>query len=422
MRSLAIRLLLLVMVTLVGGSTSVRGQFDGTYDVPGLPQANVPIPTGQAGHQGVYTFGEFIILTQTWTLGDQTVAFRGLVDSSGDITGTPGTYIGSGKVALSTKDFGRVSYNPGYRIGAGYALGNGISVEASFLQQMDRNYHAGATLASPFFRSARDLSDTYLVAGVFNFPPQFAGPLTQTTFDDVDGIIPVVRQSFGPQLDVLSLGNQNPFQGGNTYGIWNAAAVMDIQYNQRFTEGQIQVRVPMFQTEYSRIYGLAGGRFDWFFERFQWRTVAYDILGRSSPRTAADYTNTLSQRMYGPFVGCGHEVYLGNRFAVSLDVTGAALLDLVKERAKYELRSEEIQNKHSRDTFNIVPSFTANLNLWWYPLEGVQMRVGYNAWTFFNTRRMENPIDFNYGQIDPVYETQYFRLVHGVNVGLGLFF
>jgi hypothetical protein len=180
--------------------------------------------------------------------------------------------------------------------------------------------------------------------------------------------------------------------------------------------------VPLFQTEYSRIYGLAGGRFDWFWERFQWRTVSYDINGQATARDAARYKNTLSQRMYGPFFGCGHEVYMGKRFSLSLDVTGAVLMNYIKERAKYKLESNEIQNKLSRDEFGLVPSATAHLNMWWYPIEGVQMRVGYNAYTFFNTMRMEEPIGFNYSSIDPAYERQYFRIVHGVNVGVGLFF
>lgn len=76
----------------------------------------------------------------------------------------------------------------------------------------------------------------------------------------------------------------------------------------------------------------------------------------------------------------------------------------------------------SRNDATLVPSFTGDINLWWYPVEGVQMRVGYNAWTFFNTQNMQNPIGFNYGAIDPVYGTQHFRIVHGLNVGLGLFF
>ena len=90
------------------------------YAVPGLPQNNVPIPTGNPGGHGVYTFGEFLILTQTWTVGKQTVAYRGLVDSRGLITGLPGTYIGSGAEALNTGDFARRTWQPGFSVGFGY--------------------------------------------------------------------------------------------------------------------------------------------------------------------------------------------------------------------------------------------------------------------------------------------------------------
>ena len=93
------------------------------------------------------------------------------------------------------------------------------------------------------------------------------------------------------------------------------------------------------------------------------------------------------------------------------------VFDLVQREAEHHgvrvLESEIV---------GLVPSATAHLNLWWYPIEGVQMRVGYNAWTFFNTVRMEQPIGFNYSSIDPAYERQWFRIVHGVNAGVGLFF
>ena len=147
-----------------------------------------------------------------------------------------------------------------------------------------------------------------------------------------------------------------------------------------------------------------------------------DIAGNGAPFWNARYNNTLSQRMYGPYIGCGHEMYIGNRFSVSTDITAAGLLNIVKERTKYKLEDNTIQNKHSRDDYTIVPSVSANIQFWWYPVQGVQMRAGYNAWTFFNTRRMEEPIDFNYGAVDPAYETQVFRIVHGINVGIGLFF
>jgi len=376
-----------------------------TYAMSGLPAENVPIPTGNPGTHGFYSFFEFMYLTQTWSLGDQTVAYRGLTDSRGLITGLPGTYIGSGVKALNVNDFPRRSYQPGFNAGIGYKLDDGTAVHLSYLTQFDTTYHTGATLVPPFFRSQPNLSDTFLTSGVYNFPAQFAGPLVKTVADDTNGN-----------------GTADPGEGGNFYGIWNGASVMDIQFDQRFSQWEIGARVPLLQTEYSRIYGLAGGRFNWFMERFKWRTVSYDVSGQAGPRDTATYTNTLSQRMYGPYVGCGHEIYVGSRFSMSLDVTGALLLDIAKERAKYKLGSEEIQNKLSRNELNLVPSATANLNLWWYPIEGVQLRVGYNAWTFFNTLNMEQPIGFNYSSIDPVYSTQVFRIVHGINVGVGLFF
>lgn len=369
----------------------------GDYPVPGTPSERIPIPTGNPGGHGFYTFFEFMQLATNRTIGDQTVAYRGLVDSTGAATGLPGTYIGSGQVALSTDQFPRTSWMPGFNIGLGYKLDDGTSIQFSYIHLMDRNYHTGATAAAPFFRSRTDLADTYLTSGVYNFTPPFAGPNITTPGEQAAG-------------------------GNIFYGIWNGAEVMDIQFNQRFQQGEIGARVPVFQTEYSRVYALAGGRFDWFFERFKWRTQKYDIDGNTGPIYAAEYNNTLSQRMYGPYVGCGHEIYIGNRFSLSSDATAAGLLNIVKERAKYKLESLDAQNKLSRDEYTIVPSVTANINLMWYPIEGVQLRLGYNAWTFFNTKNMLDPIGFNFGSIDPNYNTQVFRIVHGINAGVGLFF
>ena len=100
------------------------------------------------------------------------------------------------------------------------------------------------------------------------------------------------------------------------------------------------------------------------------------------------------------------------------------MLDVAKERAKYKLQSNVtfIQNKQSRDDVRFVPSFTAHLNLMWHPIEGVEMRIGYQAQTYFNTLNMRDPIGFNYSAPDPVYDVQAFRIIHGVNVGIGLFF
>ena len=81
-----------------------------------------------------------------------------------------------------------------------------------------------------------------------------------------------------------------------------------------------------------------------------------------------------------------------------------------------------IESKWGREEFRLVPNGNAAINLWWYPAEGVQIRVGYQAMTFFNTLYMLEPVGFNYANPDPRYETQVFRILHGFNVGVGLFF
>ena len=368
------------------------------FDVPLNTEPTLPIPTGHTGDAGFYTSMEFVFLTQTRAMGDQTVAFRGIVDSTGGITGLPGTYLGSHQVALSTDMLGRTTYSPGFRFEGGYKFDDGMQLYANYLQLFDAHYSAGATLATPFARSRPDLVDTFLTASVFNFSPKFAGPSPKTTFDP-------------------------PGSGASaTYGIWNGASTMDIKFTQRYTGADVGGRMPLFQTDYSRVYGTAGARFAWFFERFAWITRSYTTDGLSNPQDAAFYTNTLSQRLYGPFVGCGHEIFLANQFSMSVDLSGAMLLGIVKERTSYELGDRSTRAKRSDNEWTLVPNGNAAVNMWWYPVEGVQIRLGYQAMSYFNTKNMAEPIGFNVGAIDPRYDTQYFRLIHGINFGVGLFF
>ncbi len=403
MRQTLYRGCLLVTAALsLGGANRGLAQFGGS-PVSGLPEENVPIPTGNPGGHGFFVNLQFNLLTMTKGLGQQNIALRGLFDSTGLITGTPGTFIGGTppRVALNSEMVGRTSYMPGYTFGVGYKLDNGVSVYANFTQTRTQTYIAGASITPPYFRAqARDLSETFLSAPVFNFTPDYAGPAIKTASDALDPTLPTA----------------------NTYGIWNGANVMNISFQHRFTAGEVGARVPVLDTDFSRIYMLGGLKYAWFFERFRWRTVSADINGISFPSDVANYTNTLSQHLYGPFLGCGHEIYIGKRFSVSVDTTGSMLLDFNKERAKYELGDSTTQNKRSRNDFNLVPNANADLNLHWFPIEGVQMRVGYTAQTYFNTKYMKEPVAFDYGTIDPAYRDGYFRIVHGLNLGLGLFF
>ena len=105
-----------------------QGQPADTQPVPGLPgytQVPNPLPTGNPGGHGFYTFASALFMTQTRTLGDQDIAVRGLLDTRGLVTGTPGTLIGSGAVALSTRDLPRQSWQPGSTSGSGLSSRTG---------------------------------------------------------------------------------------------------------------------------------------------------------------------------------------------------------------------------------------------------------------------------------------------------------
>jgi len=385
----------LAAVVWAGGPTTAIAQ-EGGFQAPLNSDPVIPIPTGQAGQPGFYTSAEYVMMTQTKALGDQTIAVRGFFDYTGAITGQPGGFVGSGTDALNTRNMGRREFMPGFRVEIGYRFDTGTRVYANYMQFYDAHYSAGATLA--VFSPNRDLADTFISAPVFNFNQQFSGAQFNTSADNANN------------------------GGFNTFGIWNAASIMDIKFTQRYQQAEIGMRTPMFATDYSSIYSLGGARFAWIFERFQWRTVDIANDGTAPPQNVAFYSNTLSQRMYGLFVGCGHEIYLGSMFSASLDLTGAAFLNVTKNRAKYRVEDRSSQSKFGRENFYLVPSATADFNLWAYPIEGVQLRFGYSGITFFNTRQMREPVGFNFGQIDPNVGTRYFRLLHGFNIGVGFFF
>jgi len=416
---------------LLGGSTvGPNGGFsnfsgsggggEGLQDAGGIPgldgrQNYFTAPLGNPAKQGPFVFTDVVYYTQTWALGRQVVALRGLRDSTGVITGTPGTIIGSGQTALSTDQFGRTEFAPGINLGIGWKFDDGSSVHARVMHVSGQTFAASASLATPYARASANLSDTFLFTDVFNFPPQFAGPDRRTAFEGT-----FIGRVVDPAGNVIVPGTLVPDRA--FYGVWNGASNMSIDYKRWYTEAEIGGRTPLLASETSKVYGLGGLRYHMFMDRFRFLSQTYDLAGNTGGRFEALYTNTLSQRMYGPYIGCSHELYLKGNFSLSCDLTGELLANFVKMRAKYELGDNTVQAKRSRNAIDLVPAAGGNVNLWWNPLPGVQMRVGYTANTFYNTRSMDEPIGFNYGAIDPAYKTQYFRLIHGLNVGLGIFF
>ena len=126
--------------------------------------------------------------------------------------------------------------------------------------------------------------------------------------------------------------------------------------------------------------------------------------------------------MYGPFLGTEQDIDLGNGFSTVLDVNGGLLMNFAAKRAKYELQDGSIQIKNSQNDLNFTPNLNVGINLYWRPIKGVEMRVGYSALGYFNSLYMSKPIDFNYGAIDPAYNHQLFRLYHYANVGVSIIF
>jgi len=130
--------------------------------------------------------------------------------------------------------------------------------------------------------------------------------------------------------------------------------------------------------------------------------------------------------MYGPMVGVGHEVILyagpGGSFGIGTECTASALLNIIKERAKYEREDRGTEAKRSWNELGLVPNVDWTINLTWQPVDGVTFRAGYNIFTYFNTRYMDEPVSFNVGAIDPSYSKQFLRIMHGVNVGAAFVF
>jgi hypothetical protein len=371
-----------------------------------------PIPTYSPRPEmgGFFFDGEFIYWRETNPIKHQVVAIRGFQSTDAASPGPVGAFFGSGQVALDTEQVaGPSTYIPGYRIGGGYRFRSGLVFELFYTHLFHERYIAGATLLPPTFpppgQLDPNLANTFLFSPVFNFTTDWAGPNL-----------------------AINVGN-NPL--GN-FGIWNGASEMNLRFEQRIDRWEARWRVPVWETDYDpvenpnklglRCYGLIGLRHTWLWERFIWETVKRDGNGQATPFDAAKYSNILSQPMYGPFIGWGGEVYEGHGIAVSLDVTSAAYVDFVREIVRWDRGDLATEAKRGRRVYTIAPEAEAHLNIWWYPIEGVQVRIGYDLISIFNTIYSPMPIDFNFGALAPDFPHKAVRIIDGWNVGIGFIF
>jgi hypothetical protein len=386
-----------------GTARAQDGNFN--YDI-GPPVVMVPTPFNQHMDRGGFFFGgEFNFWSQNNPLRSQLIAFRGLTDRDGSITaalGLPftgvGNFIGSHAPALDVNQVsGPGTFSPGFTAFLGWRFQSGLTVELAWTHITDIKYSATASLQPPT-SNGRFQADTFLTSPVYNYPLNYFGPGNQ-----------------------VGLGNV-----GATSGIWNAASVMTIDWLQRFEQAVLNFRYPLCMNECWRSYALFGPRAVIMWERFGWRTVATDVNGVAAADDQALYSNITSNRLYGVHLGCGNEWFMGNTpiggFACSVDLEAAALIDFVKSRVGWELGDRSTAAHRSRNFLKFSPEVQANLSLWWYPYEGVQVRLGYDAMVFFNTMASQNPIDFNFGAIAPAINDGITRYIHGLNIGVAFAF
>ncbi len=396
-----------------------------------LPDYEVPLPLGHppANKGGLFIASEFIFWRQTNILEHQPIAYRGFWDADGSVTGRVGAFVGSGETVLDAKDAGGPgTFQPGLRTTIGYAWKDGTSVDVQWLWLAKAQYFHEATIVPQNFQFGQNLSDSFISAPVFNFNNNFAGPgnasvplvIPVNTTVTVGGVVVPTQTNATIQAQKIPQGSVSAL-----YGIWDGADVMTISFIQRTEALQSTFRVPIFYNDDCgyRMYGLVGPRFFWIWERFYWRTVNQFADGTASPFDVAIYTNIVSNRMYGAFIGIGNEWYIGHGFACSLDLEAAGLLDVVKERAKYELGEKDLPGeiKRAKTDYTIVPELSATFNLTWFPIENVELRLGYDFMSFANTIAAPKPVSFDVGGLDPPWVHRW-RFFDGFQAGLGIIF
>jgi hypothetical protein len=99
---------------------------------------------------------------------------------------------------------------------------------------------------------------------------------------------------------------------------------------------------------------------------------------------------------------------------------GAFYADRTAE-AKVERGDKEIAWSHVRKDQGFSPMFSAGAYLWWYPIDGVQIRAGYEFLGLFNVLRSPHPVAFDVGTLQPEYKGEFLRL-DGANIGISFIF
>jgi hypothetical protein len=95
---------------------------------------------------------------------------------------------------------------------------------------------------------------------------------------------------------------------------------------------------------------------------------------------------------------------------------------VAKNDARLERGDKGIALKKSVTAFAVVPEVSTNAQIYWYPVEGIQIRAGYNFAAFFDTLAAQEAVAFDARFFDPNWSNRAVRFFDGFNAGIGFIF
>jgi hypothetical protein len=408
--------------------------------------------------EGFFVATEFMVLRINNPLRNQALAFRGFIDTTGQLRGDvtsplitvtdgttgafinrfftqpekPGTFVGSHEVALDQHSVGGGDFTPGMRLTVGWRFRDGVTAEFAYTQ-MDTVKHTASAGVLPANQSQlNNLADSFISSPFFNFSAQLAGPDN----DVISNLVPVpvppgattvaVTNTPAPgqvfvSLDALAALNALKGLPLPAFGIWNGAEEMFLTFSQMYSSAELNFRFPVYQDDYYRSYAICGLRNIHMQEKLSFRSVDQDIFGQELPQWSATYINKVDNTLWGLQCGGGNELYIGKGWAVSVEGRLGIFGDDVQEAVQVERGDLEFSISHRRTDTTVVPMFQAAGYLWWYPVEGVQLRAGYEVMGLIGMMRSPHPVDFNMGTLQPEFKRQLLWL-DGFNVGISFIF
>ncbi|MCS7168828.1 MAG: hypothetical protein RMI91_09615 [Gemmatales bacterium] len=430
MNSQAARLLpwgvVLALMVPTGAHAQILGQ--GTLE-PFTPHF---LPLGPVRQDGIYVAGEAIFFRVNSSIKSQVVARRGLVDTAGNIfaemtvdqNGTddddtddivvippqpqPGRILGSNEVALRTDQVRGDDGRPGLRLTIGYRFPNDVTIEGVFWLLPEHRRSAWASILPPNLQQGDFFSRSFLYAPFYNVPVDFIGPT-----NDVQQIL--VTHFINPDApDEVEEGDEVP-----AYGVFNGAELFRVTYKQEFYNYELNVRFPTYPLDVFRTYTSVGLRYLRSFERFE--LIAEDLSIDGSGLAVGRYRNRWTNNLFGVQGSYGGEVYLGYGFALLGEVRAGLFYDDFHARTEATVEGSALILRRKHTDANLSPMLGTGVFLYWYPVDSVVVRIGYEFLGFFNVIRSTEAIDFNLGTLEPTFRSTLLRF-DGFSAGIAIRF